>query len=54
MDEDSGYAWDLLPFEKNNFDLYRSPSWHANYNESKGLHASIQPLSAVNLDVIFA
>ena len=44
MDEDlPGYAWDLLPFEKNNFDLYRSPSWHANYNESKrSPYASIQ------------
>ena len=29
--------------EKKNFDLYRSPSWHANYNESKrSPYASIQ------------
>ena len=33
MDEDlPGYAWDLLPFNKNPFDLYRCPMWHAEYN----------------------
>ncbi len=44
MDEDlPGYAWDLLPFKKNKFDLYRSPSWHANYDETKrSPYASIQ------------
>jgi anaerobic magnesium-protoporphyrin IX monomethyl ester cyclase len=30
-----GYAWDLLPFKKKPFDLYRSPLWHAKYNEKK-------------------
>jgi hypothetical protein len=33
MDEDlPGYAWDLLPFNKKPFDLYRCPMWHAEYN----------------------
>ena len=33
MDEDlPGYAWDLLPFNKTPFDLYRCPMWHAEYN----------------------
>lgn len=36
MDEDlPGYAWDLLPYKSKPFDLYRSPSWHANYDEGK-------------------
>lgn len=30
-----GYAWDLLPYNKKPFDLYRSPMWHAEYDESK-------------------
>ena len=30
-----GYAWDLLPYEKKPLDLYRSPMWHAEYDESK-------------------
>ena len=30
-----GYAWDLLPFDKNPLDLYRSPLWHANYDHEK-------------------
>ncbi len=30
-----GYAWDLLPYDKKPFDLYRSPMWHAEYEESK-------------------
>lgn len=34
MDVDlPGYAWDLLPYKKKPFDLYRSPLWHAEYNE---------------------
>ncbi len=47
MDEDlPGYAWDLLPFEKNPLDLYRSPMWHAEYDEEKrspyaALHSSL-------------
>ena len=36
MDEDlPGYAWDLLPFDKEPFDLYRSPMWHAEYDHDK-------------------
>jgi anaerobic magnesium-protoporphyrin IX monomethyl ester cyclase len=30
-----GYAWDLLPYKNTPFDLYRSPMWHANYDEDK-------------------
>jgi len=30
-----GYAWDLLPFKNKPFDLYRSPLWHAEYDEEK-------------------
>ena len=30
-----GYAWDLLPFEYKPLDLYRSPMWHAEYDENK-------------------
>jgi radical SAM superfamily enzyme YgiQ (UPF0313 family) len=30
-----GYAWDLLPFKEKPLDLYRSPLWHAEYDESK-------------------
>ncbi len=47
MDRDlPGYAWDLLPFEKNPLDLYRSPMWHAEYDEEKrspyaALHSSL-------------
>tara|TARA_B100002051_G_C16711843_1_gene627074 strand:+ start:305 stop:1858 length:1554 start_codon:yes stop_codon:yes gene_type:complete len=47
MDEDlPGYAWDLLPFEKNPLDLYRSPMWHAEYDQEKrspyaALHSSL-------------
>ncbi len=34
MDMDlPGYAWDLLPYNKKPFDLYRSPMWHAEYIE---------------------
>ncbi len=38
-----GYAWDLLPFQDKPFDLYRSPMWHAEYDESKRTpYASLQ------------
>ena len=38
-----GYAWDLLPFKDNLFDLYRSPMWHAEYDDTKrSPYASIQ------------
>jgi anaerobic magnesium-protoporphyrin IX monomethyl ester cyclase len=30
-----GYAWDLLPFNKQPLDLYRSPMWHAEYDHNK-------------------
>ncbi len=44
MDVDlPGYAWDLLPFKNKPFDLYRSPMWHAEYEESKRTpYAAIQ------------
>ena len=29
-----GYAWDLLPYDKNPLDLYRSHVWHGDFNES--------------------
>jgi hypothetical protein len=38
-----GYAWDLLPFDKSPLDLYRSPLWHSEYDESKRTpYAAIQ------------
>ena len=38
-----GYAWDLLPYKKKPFDLYRSPYWHAEYNENfRSPYASLQ------------
>lgn len=38
-----GYAWDLLPFKNKPFDLYRSPMWHAEYNEDyRSPYAAIQ------------
>ena len=44
MDEDlPGYAWDLLPYNENPLDLYRSPMWHAEYDEEKrSPYAAIQ------------
>lgn len=30
-----GYAWDLLPYKERPLDLYRSPLWHAEYDENK-------------------
>ncbi len=30
-----GYAWDLLPYDKQPLDLYRSPMWHAEYDQDK-------------------
>lgn len=30
-----GYAWDLLPYNERPLDLYRSPLWHAEYDENK-------------------
>ena len=38
-----GYAWDLLPYDKNPLDLYRAPMWHAEYDfEKRSPYASIQ------------
>lgn len=38
-----GYAWDLLPYNNKPFDLYRSPSWHANYiEELRSPYAALQ------------
>ncbi len=38
-----GYAWDLLPYKKEPFDLYRAPLWHAEYNQEKRTpYAAIQ------------
>ena len=38
-----GYAWDLLPFKNKPLDLYRSPMWHAEYNdENRSPYAAIQ------------
>ena len=44
MDVDlPGYAWDLLPYKTKRFDLYRSPLWHAEYeNEYRTPYAAIQ------------
>jgi radical SAM superfamily enzyme YgiQ (UPF0313 family) len=30
-----GYAWDLLPYDKKPFDLYRSHFWHAEFDHNK-------------------
>lgn len=36
MDNDlPGYAWDLLPFEKEPLDLYRAHFWHADFDYGK-------------------
>ena len=38
-----GYAWDLLPYKNKPLDLYRSPMWHAEYNEkNRSPYAAIQ------------
>ncbi len=38
-----GYAWDLLPYKLKPLDLYRSPTWHADYvNELRSPYAAIQ------------
>ena len=37
-----GYAWDLLPFKEEPFDLYRCPMWHAEYD-----HTTRSPYAAV-------
>ena len=44
MDTDlPGYAWDLLPYTDQPQDLYRSPMWHAEYEEeNRSPYAAIQ------------
>ena len=38
-----GYAWDLLPYKSKPLDLYRSPTWHADYiDEFRTPYAAIQ------------
>ena len=38
-----GYAWDLLPYKRKPLDLYRSPMWHAEYDENnRSPYAAIQ------------
>ena len=38
-----GYAWDLLPYREKPLDLYRSPYWHAQYNDKlRSPYAAIQ------------
>ena len=38
-----GYAWDLLPYNKNPLDMYRSPMWHAEYDfKKRSPYASLQ------------
>jgi anaerobic magnesium-protoporphyrin IX monomethyl ester cyclase len=38
-----GYAWDLLPYNKQPLDLYRSPFWHALYkSDVRSPYAAIQ------------
>ena len=38
-----GYAWDLLPYKEKPLDLYRSPMWHAEYDDNKRTpYAAIQ------------
>lgn len=38
-----GYAWDLLPYDKKPFDLYRCPMWHADYDNDRRT-----PYAAIN------
>ncbi len=38
-----GYAWDLLPYKFKPLDLYRSPTWHADYvDELRSPYAAVQ------------
>ena len=49
-----GYAWDLLPFDSRPLDLYRSPLWHAEYDESKrSPYAAIQTSLGCNFGCDF-
>lgn len=55
MDTDlPGYAWDLLPFVSRPLDLYRSPLWHAEYDEQKrSPYAAIQTSLGCNFGCDF-
>jgi radical SAM superfamily enzyme YgiQ (UPF0313 family) len=55
MDSDlPGYAWDLLPYAKEPLDLYRSPLWHAEYNEKyRTPYAAIQTSLGCNFGCSF-
>ena len=45
---------ELLPYKNKPLDLYRSPMWHAEYDENKrSPHAAIKHLLVVNLNVVF-
>lgn len=55
MDEDlPGYAWDLLPYTDQPLDLYRSPLWHADYQEHlRTPYAAIQTSLGCNFGCSF-
>lgn len=55
MDKDlPGYAWDLLPFNNKPLDMYRSPLWHAGYDESlRTPYAAIQTSLGCNFGCSF-
>ena len=49
-----GYAWDLLPFKDRPLDLYRSPLWHAEYQEEfRTPYAAIQTSLGCNFGCSF-
>jgi anaerobic magnesium-protoporphyrin IX monomethyl ester cyclase len=55
LDQDlPGYAWDLLPYKDYPLDLYRSPLWHAEYDENKrSPYAAIQTSLGCNFGCAF-
>lgn len=55
MDTDlPGYAWDLLPKKEKPLDLYRSPLWHAEYQEEyRTPYAAIQTSLGCNFGCSF-
>lgn len=55
LDQDlPGYAWDLLPYKDYPLDLYRSPLWHAEYDEDKrSPYAAIQTSLGCNFGCAF-
>jgi anaerobic magnesium-protoporphyrin IX monomethyl ester cyclase len=49
-----GYAWDLLPYDKQPLDLYRSPMWHAEYDfDKRSPYAAIQTSLGCNFKCNF-